>query len=50
MPQNTPSIKVDAVRSFGGEVLYMVLISMKPSKAIGFQEKNMTFIPPFDHH
>lgn len=51
MPQNTPSIKVDAVRSFGGEVLlHGANFDEAKAKAIELsKEKNMTFIPPFDH-
>ena len=51
MPQNTPSIKVDAVRGFGGEVLlHGANFDEAKTKAIELsKEKNMTFIPPFDH-
>ncbi|WP_439294750.1 threonine ammonia-lyase, biosynthetic [Lonepinella sp. BR2882] len=51
MPQNTPSIKVDAVRGFGGEVLlYGANFDEAKAKAIELSEtKQMTFIPPFDH-
>ncbi|OOF71476.1 threonine ammonia-lyase, biosynthetic [Rodentibacter caecimuris] len=51
MPQNTPSIKVDAVKSFGGEVLlFGANFDEAKAKAITLaQEKKMTFIPPFDH-
>ncbi|WP_032092424.1 threonine ammonia-lyase, biosynthetic [Necropsobacter rosorum] len=51
MPQNTPSIKVDAVRGFGGEVLlYGANFDEAKAKAIELaQQRNMTFIPPFDH-
>ncbi|HDR1195878.1 threonine ammonia-lyase, biosynthetic [Pasteurella multocida] len=51
MPQNTPSIKVDAVRGFGGEVLlHGANFDEAKAKAIELAEsKNMTFIPPFDH-
>ncbi|MWQ03710.1 threonine ammonia-lyase, biosynthetic [Glaesserella parasuis] len=51
MPQNTPSIKVDAVRGFGGEVLlYGANFDEAKAKAIGLsQELNMTFVHPFDH-
>mgnify|MGYP000848761490 FL=1 len=51
MPQNTPSIKVDAVRGFGGEVLlHGANFDEAKAKAIALsKEKNMTFIPPFDH-
>ncbi|TDQ56622.1 L-threonine ammonia-lyase [Mesocricetibacter intestinalis] len=51
MPQNTPSIKVDAVRSFGGEVLlHGTNFDEAKTKAIELsQSKHMTFIPPFDH-
>ncbi|MGR6980491.1 threonine ammonia-lyase, biosynthetic [Testudinibacter sp. P27/CKL/0425] len=51
MPQNTPSIKVDAVRGFGGEVLlFGANFDEAKAKAIELaQAKNMTFIPPFDH-
>lgn len=51
MPQNTPSIKVDAVRGFGGEVLlHGANFDEAKAKAIELsKEKNMTFIPPFDH-
>ena len=49
MPQNTPSIKVDAVRGFGGEVLlHGANFDEAKAKAIELsKEKNMTFIPPF---
>ncbi|TNH01985.1 threonine ammonia-lyase, biosynthetic [Testudinibacter sp. TR-2022] len=51
MPQNTPSIKVDAVRGFGGEVLlHGANFDEAKTKAIELSHsKNMTFIPPFDH-
>ena len=51
MPQNTPSIKVDAVRSYGGEVLlYGANFDEAKAKAIELSDNNnMTFIPPFDH-
>ena len=51
MPQNTPSIKVDAVRGFGGEVLlFGANFDEAKAKAIELaNEKKMTFIPPFDH-
>lgn len=51
MPQNTPSIKVDAVRGYGGEVLlHGANFDEAKAKAIELsQQKNMTFIPPFDH-
>lgn len=51
MPQNTPSIKVDAVRGFGGEVLlHGANFDEAKAKAIELAEsKKMTFIPPFDH-
>ncbi|PVX39221.1 L-threonine ammonia-lyase [Pasteurella langaaensis DSM 22999] len=51
MPQNTPAIKVDAVRSFGGEVLlHGINFDEAKAKAIELSEtKKMTFIPPFDH-
>ncbi|MBE2899132.1 threonine ammonia-lyase, biosynthetic [Pasteurellaceae bacterium 20609_3] len=50
MPQNTPSIKVDAVRGFGGEVLlYGANFDEAKAKAIELaQAQQMTFIPPFD--
>lgn len=51
MPQNTPSIKVDAVRNFGGEVLlYGANFDEAKSKAIELAEElKMTFVHPFDH-
>lgn len=51
MPQNTPSIKVDAVRGFGGEVLlHGANFDEAKAKAIELSKyKHMTFIPPFDH-
>ena len=51
MPQNTPSIKVDAVHGFGGEVLlHGANFDEAKAKAIELsREKHMTFIPPFDH-
>ncbi|TCJ95897.1 L-threonine ammonia-lyase [Volucribacter psittacicida] len=51
MPQNTPSIKVEAVKGYGGEVLlYGANFDEAKAKAIELsQSKNMTFIPPFDH-
>ncbi|AUI67090.1 MULTISPECIES: threonine ammonia-lyase, biosynthetic [Glaesserella] len=51
MPQNTPSIKVDAVRGFGGEVLlYGANFDEAKAKAIELsKELNMTFVHPFDH-
>ncbi|SEQ23147.1 threonine ammonia-lyase, biosynthetic [Basfia succiniciproducens] len=51
MPQNTPSIKVDAVRGHGGEVLlHGANFDEAKAKAIELsQTEQMTFIPPFDH-
>ena len=51
MPQNTPSIKVEAVRSYGGEVLlYGANFDEAKAQAIELsRNNNMTFIPPFDH-
>ncbi|WP_373777138.1 threonine ammonia-lyase, biosynthetic [Glaesserella sp.] len=51
MPQNTPAIKVDAVRGFGGEVLlYGANFDEAKAKAIELSnELNMTFVHPFDH-
>lgn len=51
MPQNTPSIKVDAVRGYGGEaLLYGANFDEAKAKALELsQELGMTFIPPFDH-
>lgn len=51
MPQNTPSIKVDAVRGYGGEVLlHGSNFDEAKAKAIELsQSEHMTFIPPFDH-
>ena len=51
MPQNTPSIKVDAVRGFGGEVLlHGANFDEAKAKAIELSKsKHMTFITPFDH-
>ncbi|MCT8556279.1 threonine ammonia-lyase, biosynthetic [Glaesserella parasuis] len=51
MPQNTPSIKVDAVRGFGGKVLlHGANFDEAKAKAIELsQELNMTFVHPFDH-
>lgn len=50
MPQNTPSIKVDAVRGFGGEVLlFGANFDEAKAKALALSEElNMTFIHPFD--
>ena len=49
MPQNTPTIKVDAVRGFGGEVLlFGANFDEAKAKALELsQELNMTFIHPF---
>lgn len=51
MPQNTPAIKVDAVRGFGGEVLlFGANFDEAKAKAIELsKELGMTFVHPFDH-
>ncbi len=51
MLQNTPTIKVDAVRGFGGEVLlHDANFDEAKAKAVELAEKkHMTFITPFDH-
>lgn len=51
MPQNTPSIKVDAVRRFGGEVmLFGANFDEAKAKALELSaELKMTFVHPFDH-
>lgn len=50
MPQNTPSIKVEAVRGFGGEVLlFGANFDEAKAKALELAEElNMTFVHPFD--
>ncbi|WP_423841532.1 threonine ammonia-lyase, biosynthetic [Actinobacillus equuli] len=51
MPQNTPAIKVDAVRGFGGEaLLFGANFDEAKAKALELSEElGMTFVPPFDH-
>ncbi|WP_406704471.1 threonine ammonia-lyase, biosynthetic [Sodalis sp.] len=51
MPVNTADIKVDAVRGFGGEpLLFGANFDEAKAKAIELaRERNMTFVPPFDH-
>ncbi|MBT9319743.1 threonine ammonia-lyase, biosynthetic [Actinobacillus pleuropneumoniae] len=51
MPQNTPAIKVDAVRGFGGEaLLFGANFDEAKAKALELSaELGMTFVPPFDH-
>lgn len=51
MPCTTAEIKVDAVRSLGGEVyLYGANFDEAKSKALALAEqRGATFIPPFDH-
>ncbi len=51
MPENTPHIKIEAVRDFGGEILlYGANFDEAKEKAISLsKELSMTFIPPFDH-
>lgn len=51
MPQNTPKIKVEAVKGFGGEILlYGANFDEAKAKAIELAEtEHMSFIPPFDH-
>lgn len=51
MPVATADIKVDAVRSFGGEaLLFGANFDEAKAKAIELaQQQGMTFIPPFDH-
>ncbi|MDG6882262.1 L-threonine dehydratase biosynthetic IlvA [Phocoenobacter uteri] len=51
MPENTPAIKVEAVKGFGGEVLlYGANFDEAKARAIQLsKELGMTFIPPFDH-
>ena len=42
MPQNTPSIKVDAVRGFGGEVLlHGANFDEAKLKPLSFQNRNI---------
>lgn len=50
MPTTTPSIKVDAVRSFGGEVLiHGANFDEAKAKAVELSEKDgMVFVAPFD--
>ena len=50
MPQNTPSIRVDAVRGYGGEVLlFGANFDEAKAKAMELAEElNMTFVHPFD--
>ncbi|ATM97690.1 threonine dehydratase [Yersinia frederiksenii] len=51
MPVATADIKVDAVRSFGGEVLlFGANFDEAKAKAITLsQQQGYTFVPPFDH-
>lgn len=51
MPMTTPDIKVDAVKSFGGEVLlYGANFDEAKDKAIELAKvQNRTFVAPFDH-
>ncbi|UVK77897.1 MAG: threonine deaminase [Sodalis sp. Fse] len=51
MPINTADIKVDAVRSFGGEpLMYGANFDEANTRAIELaRERNLTFVPPFDH-
>ncbi|WP_277850258.1 threonine ammonia-lyase, biosynthetic [Moellerella wisconsensis] len=51
MPVATADIKVDAVRSFGGEaLLYGANFDEAKAKAIELSEQHgYTFVPPFDH-
>lgn len=51
MPINTADIKVNAVRDFGGEpLLFGANFDEAKAKAIELaRERNMTFVPPFDH-
>ncbi|GAB6264064.1 threonine ammonia-lyase, biosynthetic [Photobacterium sp. R1] len=51
MPRTTPDIKVEAVKSFGGEVmLHGSNFDEAKAYAIELAEKHhYTFIPPFDH-
>ncbi|MDF7668006.1 threonine ammonia-lyase, biosynthetic [Orbaceae bacterium ESL0727] len=51
MPLTTADIKVEAVKSFGGEVLlYGANFDEAKAKAIELvKEQNRVFIPPFDH-
>ncbi|MBD8515053.1 threonine ammonia-lyase, biosynthetic [Photobacterium sp. CAU 1568] len=51
MPRTTPDIKVEAVKSFGGEVvLHGSNFDEAKTYAIELAEKHQfTFIPPFDH-
>lgn len=51
MPQNTPAIKVEAVRGFGGEVLlFGANFDEAKAKAVELaDELDMTFVHPFDH-
>ncbi|MDO6707729.1 threonine ammonia-lyase, biosynthetic [Photobacterium sp. 1_MG-2023] len=51
MPRTTPDIKVDAVRSFGGQVvLHGSNFDEAKGHAIALAEQHgYTFIPPFDH-
>ncbi len=52
MPENTPAIKIEAVKGFGGEVLlHGANFDEAKAKAIQLsKDLGMTFIPPFDHH
>lgn len=51
MPVATADIKVDAVRSFGGEVLlFGANFDEAKARAIALsQQQGYTFVPPFDH-
>lgn len=51
MPRTTPSIKVDAVRALGGEVvLHADTFDEANAHAQGMaEEQGLTYVPPYDH-
>jgi threonine dehydratase len=49
IPEGAPQIKVDAVRSFGADVILVPPAKREPTALAIADERGMTLIPPYDH-
>ena len=49
MPDNSPTVKVDATRGYGAEVLLVPPAEREAVAAAVLDERGLTLIPPYDH-
>ncbi|NNL70601.1 MAG: pyridoxal-phosphate dependent enzyme [Acidimicrobiia bacterium] len=52
MPEDSPTLKLDATRGYGAEVVYFDRYGTRPRHELGEElasERDLTLVPPFDH-